>query len=233
MIKQEIVIKILSSINDRVYITNYQLNITPREFYRIIIELIDAELLINIPNPVYSDKEIIHFSISGSELTSKGKNMLEKYIIQEEKHMTNGVFIVHGHDDALKDEVARTIEKVGLRAIILNEEVNSGLTIIQKFEKYAKNANYAIVLMTPDDRGKAKTDTKYKDRARQNVVLEWGYFAGKLGVDRVSTMHIGSIELPSDISGILHIQYDKSGGWKIKLLKELEAVGYNINWSNI
>lgn len=233
MIKQEIVIKILASINDRAYITNYQLNISPREFYRIIIELIDAELLINIPNPVYSDKEIIFFSISGSELTSKGKNMLEKYIIQEEKYMTNGVFIVHGHDDALKDEVARTIEKVGLRAIVLNEEVNSGLTIIQKFEKYAKNANYAIVLMTPDDRGKAKTDTKYKDRARQNVVLEWGYFAGKLGVDRVSTMHTRSIELPSDISGILHIQYDKSGGWKIKLLKELEAVGYNINWSNI
>ena len=50
---------------------------------------------------------------------------------------SNKVFIVHGHDDALKIEVARTLEKAGLEAIILHEHANAGKTIIEKIEHYS------------------------------------------------------------------------------------------------
>ena len=96
--------------------------------------------------------------------------------------MGNDVFIVHGHDEAAKHAVARFVEKLGLNAIILDEQVSKGQTIIEKLEQKASNAGFAIVLLTPDDMGapKDKLD-ELKPRARQNVVLELGYFLRGLG----------------------------------------------------
>lgn len=224
--------QILLSIQEKQYIKNYELNISPMEFYALIMDLVDQELIINIPDPEYKNDLIVFFEIKGAILTIKGKEMLDKFF-REVKVMNSEIFIVHGHDEALKIEVARTIERAGLDVTILHEKPNEGLTIIQKLEKYAATAGYAVILMTPDDKGKSKKETKYKDRARQNVVLEWGYFVGKLGADRVCAIHTENIELPSDISGILYITYDNNGGWKIQLMKELEKAGYSINWSNI
>ena len=44
----------------------------------------------------------------------------------ETVQQSNKVFIVHGHAEAVNQEVARTIEKLGLEAIILREQPNSG-----------------------------------------------------------------------------------------------------------
>lgn len=230
--EQKMIYQILLSIQEKQYIKNYELNISPMEFYALIMDLVDQELIINIPDPEYKNDLIVFFEIKGAILTIKGKEMLDKFF-REVKVMNSEIFIVHGHDEALKIEVARTIERAGLDVTILHEKPNEGLTIIQKLEKYAATAGYAVILMTPDDKGKSKKETKYKDRARQNVVLEWGYFVGKLGADRVCAIHTENIELPSDISGILYITYDNNGGWKIQLMKELEKAGYSINWSNI
>jgi len=230
--EQKMIYQILLSIQEKQYIKNYELNISPMEFYALIMDLVDQELIINIPDPEYKNDLIVFFEIKGAILTIKGKEMLDKFF-REVKVMNSEIFIVHGHDEALKIEVARTIELAGLDVTILHEKPNEGLTIIQKLEKYAATAGYAVILMTPDDKGKSKKETKYKDRARQNVVLEWGYFVGKLGADRVCAIHTENIELPSDISGILYITYDNNGGWKIQLMKELEKAGYSINWSNI
>lgn len=42
------------------------------------------------------------------------------------------VFIVHGRDNAAKQEVSRFIEKLGIDVIILHEQASSGMTIIEK-----------------------------------------------------------------------------------------------------
>lgn len=230
--EKKIICQVLLSIQEKQYVKNYDLNISPMEFYALIMDLVDQEFIINIPDPEYKNDMIIFFDIEGSILTVKGKEKLDEYL-SEDKIMNNEIFIVHGHDEALKTEVARTIERVGLSVTILHEKPNEGLTIIQKLEKYAATAGYAVILMTPDDKGKSKKETKYKDRARQNVVLEWGYFVGKLGASKVCAIHSENIELPSDISGVLYITYDNNGGWKIQLMKELEKAGYAINWSNL
>ena len=80
------------------------------------------------------------------------------------------VFIVHGHDEALKQEVARIVEKQGLEAIILSEQANQGKTIIEKIEENA-DVGAAICLFTGDDYGRAKDATSENLRARQNVVF--------------------------------------------------------------
>jgi predicted nucleotide-binding protein len=144
----------------------------------------------------------------------------------------NNVFIVHGHSNEVKINVARTLEKLGLNPIILHEQANSGKTIIEKFEEHS-NVGFAIILLTDDDLGKAKKDENLNSRARQNVILELGYFIGKLGRNRVCPLYTKGVELPSDLYGLLYLEIDSSEYWKISLAKELKAAGYDIDVNKI
>lgn len=146
--------------------------------------------------------------------------------------MSNNIFIVHGHDERTKLDVARTIEKLGLNPIILSEQPNQGQTIIEKFELHS-NVGFAVILLTADDLGKVKNEEEDKYRARQNVILEMGYFIGKLGRNKVFPLYENGVELPSDLHGVLYNQIDDSASWKFKLAKELNAAGYNVNANNI
>lgn len=133
--------------------------------------------------------------------------------VQREKVPTvqssNRVFVVHGHDNEMKQAVARTVERLGLEAVILHERPNRGQTIIEKIECYA-DVGFAVVLLSPDDIGYSNTagPDAAIPRARQNVILELGYFAGKLGRERVVALHRGDMELPSDYDGVLYTRYD-------------------------
>src|ERR1051325_5406376 len=131
------------------------------------------------------------------------------------------VFIVHGHDEGLKTEVALFLNRLALTPIILHEQTGKGRTIIEKFEAHAL-VPYAIVLLTPHDAG-GKEANDLKPRARQNVVLELGYFYGKLRREFVCCLNKG-VEIPSDSMGIEYIPYDDFGAWKIKLARELSEV---------
>lgn len=141
------------------------------------------------------------------------------------------VFIVHGHDNASKQEVARFIESIGLDPIILHEKASTGMTIIEKIEHYSSQADFAIVLYTPCDRGRGATETKVpaRNRARQNVVFEHGYLMAQLGRENVCALVKGEIETPTDISGVVYVDLDLAGAWKLEVSKELKACGYSIS----
>ena len=142
---------------------------------------------------------------------------------------TNEVFVVHGRDDGAKETVARFLTKLGLEPIVLHEQPNQGRTIIEKFEQYA-TVGFAIVLLTPDD---SCTDTHQpgssKPRPRQNVILELGFFLGKLGRDRTCALRKGDVEMPSDYNGILYISMDDQEAWKMKLVRELKQAGLDVD----
>ena len=105
--------------------------------------------------------------------------------------------------------------------------------IIEKFEEYS-DVGFAIILMTPDDKGYlADEPVSTKNRARQNVIFEHGYFIGKLGRERVVALVKGDLELPSDINGILYLGIDPSDSWKLYLAKEMKVAGYNIDLNNL
>ena len=144
----------------------------------------------------------------------------------ENKQDTNKkVFVVHGHNEAVNQEVARTIEKLGLQAIILREQPNQGDTIIEKFEKYAKQVNFAVVILTADDL--INGDNNF--RARQNVVFEMGYFVGALGRKNVMFLLQDKVEKPGDIDGVIYTIIDDAGVWKFSMVKELKASGYDVD----
>jgi predicted nucleotide-binding protein len=147
-----------------------------------------------------------------------------KKIQTAERDFTNVGFIVHGHNDTLKLEVARFLEKdLNKGAIILHEEASQGRTVVEKFENYS-DVDFAIALWTNDDLGKAKDNQDLMPRARQNVIFETGFFLGKIGRENVIILHESGIEIPSDYSGVVYVAIE--GNWKDTLRKEIEAI-YN------
>jgi predicted nucleotide-binding protein len=152
------------------------------------------------------------------------------------KVITNKVFIVHGHDDGLKETIARFLMKLSLEPVILHEQANEGKTLIEKFEKHSESAAYAIVLLTPDDIGgpaKGGDNSPQQKRARQNVILELGYFFAALKRKNVCALYMEGVELPSDINGLLYILLDARERWKYDLAREMKAAGLNIDMNNI
>ena len=102
------------------------------------------------------------------------------------------IFLVHGHDQA-RHEIARFLERItkDVEVVVLSEQASRGRTVIEKFEEHGAVASFAVVLLTPDDIGRAVTASETMPRARQNVVFELGYFYGKLGRDRVVVLNKG------------------------------------------
>jgi len=95
------------------------------------------------------------------------------------------VFIAHGHDQQAITTVAKFVETLGLKVIVLDEQPKKGQTIIDKFEEHADEADFAIVLLTPDDVGSSKATGKRKPRVRQDIIFELDYLRGGLGGERV------------------------------------------------
>ncbi|AFN34101.1 TPA: TIR domain-containing protein [Klebsiella michiganensis] len=145
--------------------------------------------------------------------------------------LSKKVFIVHGHDEGSREKVARFLERLGLEAIILHEQANRGRTVIEKVIEYG-NVGFAVVLLTPDDEGCVKGGT-LEPRARQNVLLELGFFIGHLGRDKVCALKKGAVEIPSDFAGVVWEPMDDNNGWKQSLSRELEAAGHVIDWNKV
>ncbi len=139
------------------------------------------------------------------------------------------VFIIHGRDNEVKETVARFIEKLGLKPVILHEQPSQGRTLMEKFEQHAE-VGYAIALLTSDDVGALRGDEQNsKPRARQNVIFELGYFMGRFGRARVCALTKGDLELPSDYANTVYVPFNSSGGWKFDLVKDLRAAGFEID----
>ena len=139
------------------------------------------------------------------------------------------VFVVHGHDDGLKETVARFLAKLDLDPIILHEQPNRGRTIIEKFEEHSDVA-FAVVLFTPDDVGyPAGKVEDAKPRARQNVALELGFFMAALGRDRVCVLYKSGVDIPSDYSGVLYEEVDSKGAWRFRLALEIKSAGIEVD----
>ena len=146
----------------------------------------------------------------------------------------NKIFIVHGHEEAAKHKIARFIDDLDLTATILDEQPSRGQTIIDKFEEHAEEAGFAIVLLTADDIGAPKSKPNDQaPRARQNVILELGYFLCGLGRERVCVLYEEGVELPSDIHGLSYVPLDSADGWKLKLTREMREVGFTIDMNKI
>ena len=187
---------------------------------------------------VYTKEDMLPFNGLVDEITSSVieevqmivgyDSLLEKDMRSQElftRTKSDKVFIVHGHAESVNSDVARTIEKLGLKSIILREQPSTSRTIIEKFESYAKDVNFAVIILTADD----KVEGEDGFRARQNVVFEMGFFMGALGRKNVLCLLQENVEKPGDIDGVVYVPLDKAGHWRFSLVQELQACGYNVD----
>lgn len=142
------------------------------------------------------------------------------------------VFVVHGHDHALKADLEVFLHNLGLEPIVLHRQVDGGQTLIEKIEKNSDVA-YAIILMTPDDIAFPASQLQVTDaersiepRARQNVIFEFGYFAALLGRKRVCCIIKSGVAVPSDLNGFVYKEVtDSIEEIGYPLILELKAAG--------
>lgn len=126
------------------------------------------------------------------------------------------IFIVHGHDRVLLDDV-RNFLAGDLRLpepTILKETASLGSTLIEKIEREALNIDLVIVLLTPDDHVVSSDGKMASRRARQNVIFELGYFMGLLGREhgQIVILFKDDVEVPTDIQGVLMIDVTHGTG---------------------
>ena len=70
-------------------------------------------------------------------------------------------------------------------------------------------------------------------RARQNVIMELGFFASKLGRDRISVLKSSGVEAPSDIVGVVYTALDDGESWRLSLARELSNAGYAVDMNKL
>ena len=181
-----------------------------------------------------------HYLVSSDQLNEASSTRspqtasVDEGISERSADAGTNVFVVHGHDTLAKVELARTLEKLKLTAIVLHEQANEGKTVIEKFERDASRVAFAVILLTPDDAGyPAGKPDDVRPRARQNVLLELGYFSGVLGRSRVCALHKGDVEIPSDYLGVVYVPMDESGAWRFSLVKELKQAGLPVDLNSL
>lgn len=129
---------------------------------------------------------------------------LKKLIWEVEKKVSGKVFISYGHNELLKLKLKEFIrERLKREIVILDELPNSGLTVVEKLEKASTYCNCAIILLTRDDEV-----VDGGRRARQNVIHEIGFFQGKYGRNRVILICEKGVDIFSNISGIMRIEFE-------------------------
>ncbi|MBK5241697.1 nucleotide-binding protein [Clostridium sp.] len=188
---------------DRIGFANFSYKVNPD----IVIE--DKKKRISSPLEIFVNSEIQHETkvIEMVDKIKDTKQASEEDIRVDRKEK---VFIVHGSDEATARRVKQFIkDDLNMEAVILMDEVNCGLTIPEKFEQRANECSYAVIIMTPDDVLKYEGDNKIIYRARQNVILELGYFWAKWDRKQLAVIKKGNIENPSDIQGVVYLEFNK------------------------
>ncbi len=151
-----------------------------------------------------------------------------KMDVQKGIRNSKKIFIIHGHSEAKRRELEVLLkENFELDPVILSDQPNQGMTIIEKFEKYASECSYAFALFTPDDIVTAADGNQYF-QARPNVIFELGWFYANLGRSRVCILDQASEKssIFSDLQGVMRIQFSNDINEKyIEIERELRTVG--------
>lgn len=175
-------------------------------------------------------KQLINVVNEGAVLAPTQQNVTASSTTQSGTVSEPKVFVVYGHDTQTRDQLELLLLRMNIKPVILSNMAPDGKTIIEALIANT-DVPYAVILLTPDDEGHVagKSEEK-KFRARQNVVLEMGMFLAKLGREKVAILYKGSLELPSDINGLIYIPFQESVQQaKNKLAASLQKAGFYID----
>ena len=224
----------------------------PEELLHIQAALISSDNLIPSIIKVAKDIKIWLERVRPKSIDDKFSESLAKKLAQEANQAgkvfsegaNQSVFVVHGHDDNSLFDVTNYLNEIGVNPIILKDHDEQGISLLQRFLKVAEQATFAIVIFSPDDYGTSLKqynadkggEKTLRYRARQNVVLELGFFLGKLkDFNKVFVLRCRpneewpEFEMPSDLGGAIFKDLDDQGRWKNLLRVALIKNGVEVN----
>ncbi|MEM9789180.1 MAG: nucleotide-binding protein [Planctomycetota bacterium] len=188
-----------------------------------------VRFVLSNPGALTIDKHLVSsLLVNRTRQDSKGsaqETLSRRQIPSQSEHRdrsSNRVFVVHGRNEQARNSVVKFLRELGLQPVVLHEQANMGRHLLTKFIDEAELVTFAVVVMTGDDIGGVK-DQESNPRARQNVILELGYFLSHLGQERVCALKSPGLETPSDFDGIVYISMAEEEVWKEELLRELKA----------
>lgn len=114
------------------------------------------------------------------------------------------LMIVHGHDIAARMQLENFLLKKfpHVTPVTMIEKADAAQTLPEKFERMAGGVRGALAILTPDDLAVTLRSGSESSRARQNVIIEVGWFWGRFGRGRCLLLVRGDVEIPSDLSGV-------------------------------
>lgn len=180
-------------------------------------------------SPSYKSVENIIAIIKAAHTRfSRSPNLLSEMTLKNDQlsKCLSNVFIIHGHDEAKWRELQGILTtRFKLNPIVLSLQPDAGaVTIIEKFEHYAKTCSYAIALFTPDDQVGSGEEAYVQ--ARPNVIYELGWFCGHLGRSKVMLLLKEGTSVFSDFGGIIQKRFSTNISEKIiEIEADLIAAG--------
>lgn len=177
------------------------------------------------------DPTILQLYAYGTNMAERLENRVRYFeFIQREKTnqyinpQSKKVFIIHGHSNEAANSLQKLLEdQFALKSIILKNEASGGDSVMEKFETVARDCGYAFAIITKDDLVQ-KGKEKYF-QARPNVLFELGWFYGRYGRSRVCILKQAETQIPSDLQGIITVNFIEIKDAFIDMQKELRAAG--------
>lgn len=103
------------------------------------------------------------------------------------------------------ERVAAVLEEVpAVRARVWDKEFHCGDITFERIRELSREVAGALILGTPDDMARVRGQEVHVPRS--NVIFEYGYLSSALGIRRVALCLYDAVHLPSDLSGVTHIQ---------------------------
>lgn len=180
--------------------------------------------------PACQGKAVIPLAQLEPTPVSTGKPGTPPMAIHAAMSEHGSVFIVHGRNHTVRDKIDLFLTKdLGLKTVVMEAGPFGGRTLPEKFEDLARSCAFAIFILSADDSLVDKTTGTEIRRARQNVILEIGFFWGAFGRrGRVAFLveNDPRMELPSDIQGMGWIPITADlAETKMRLDAELRTAG--------
>ena len=211
-------------------------------FYKEYTQSISYSLSLPLAAQISSEKdELKRLLILLESFRERTRDFISDKDVDKRKELSsdgNKIFIVHGRNEIIRDKIDLFITKeLGLETIVMEAGAHGGRTLAEKMEDYANECGFAIIIMSADDHLQVETEKENSEewikscRARQNVILELGYFWGLLGRKKRIAVLIenpNEMEIPSDIVGLGYIKITTDlAHTKHELREELEAAGFS------
>lgn len=161
------------------------------------------------------------FSITALPRLETGQRTLLREI---RRLLVPRVFILHDGAQHAVDPVTDWVLRQGLRAVRLDHLSARGDTAVEKLEREARRAEFALVIIA----NAVFNPGVGQPVPRPNVIFELGMLTQILGRERVLVLYDPDVDIRSDYMQVESVELDDAGRWKDGVSRAMVQAGIDL-----